>query len=240
MRQQPRCSSRQLLRLSARVTCLVLFGHVLTSCILSDSRCDTHQYQTSAELHSCSCDPGYVLSPMGYGCIPCGDNEEDNNGKCVCKSGFARTSDSAPCEEVQGSARGASCDTSQPCNDPNPYCAVSESMPYCTTQGCSRNDDCPMDWRCGNADGTRFCQKPPQGFGDHCQSMADCSGKEAAFCETLMTHMCIVSDCVSHPSDCPSQSSCCDLTSLIGASLCVANSVLTDGKCPGGSTPVGP
>ena len=240
MSQGRNCSSQQFLWLVASILSVLAFGSAAPSCILSDSRCDAHQRQYDLGLHTCVCEAGYVLSPRGYGCVPCGKNEEPKNDECVCKSGFTRASATADCEEVAGSVLGAECDAEKPCNDPNPYCAESEESPYCTTRGCTRNDDCPMDWRCGTAGDERFCQKPPPGFGMPCQSSADCAGTEATFCETLQTHMCIVSNCAGHPSDCPSQSSCCDLTALIGTSLCVTNAALSGGKCPGGSDPVAP
>lgn len=215
-------------------------GVSIGSCIVGDDKCDAHQVEVSRDqkLYSCECEPGYVVSPQGYGCVSCGEHQEVLNGKCVCEAGYERADDSATCEEIEGSELGAACSESEPCANPNPYCATSEDEPYCTTQGCARNDDCPKDWRCGSADELRFCQRPPSGFGDACESSDDCAGKEAAFCETLQTHMCIVSDCLEDPVACPSQSSCCDLKAFVGTSLCVANDFLTDGKCPDGRSPV--
>lgn len=240
MRQWQRCSTQPPWRLITGVLVCLLAAHAADGCILSDTKCDAHQVQSSAELHACTCEPGYVSSPAGYGCIACGENEETKADKCVCKQGFVRANETAPCEASEGSVLGADCSADQACSGENGYCALTESEPYCTRQGCTRNDDCPADWRCGKDGDKRFCQKPPQGFGKHCTAAADCAGQEAAFCETLMTNMCIVSDCLPHPGDCPSQSSCCDLTGFVGTSLCVANSVLSDGKCPGGAAPVSP
>lgn len=238
--QEHSCIHLRVLQVVCLIAGAAWLAGTMSACIVSDSRCDAHQFQTSVDLHNCSCDPGYVLSPMGYGCVPCGANEEVKSDTCVCKAGFTRASDTGPCEAVMGSELGATCDAAQSCNGPNPYCALSEDTPYCTTQGCTRNDDCSADWRCDTSGAQSFCKKPPSGFGMHCEASADCAGNEAAFCETLNTHMCIVSNCVGSPGGCPSQSVCCDLTTFVGTSLCVATSFLTDGKCPGGGSPVMP
>jgi hypothetical protein len=123
--------------------------------------------------------------------------------------------------------------------DPNPYCAETEDEPYCTTQGCERNDDCPADWRCSKMGEESFCRKPPASYTKSCQSNADCDA-EAAYCESLQAHVCIINDCLQAPDKCLSQSVCCDLTGLIGQSLCVPTSSLSNGKCVGGADPVRP
>lgn len=239
-RQERGCIHQRVVQILCAMAGAALLALTAGACIMSDSKCDAHQFQTAEDLHHCSCEPGYVLGPMGYGCVACGANEEVKSDTCVCKEGFARANDTAPCEAVEGSALGASCDAAESCSAPNPYCALTEESPYCTTQDCSRNDDCAADWRCDRSTEQSFCKKPPSGFGKHCESAADCAGGEAAFCETLTTQMCIVSDCLGSPGDCPSQSVCCDLTGFVGTSLCVARAFLTDGKCPGGGSPVMP
>lgn len=215
-----------------------LLGLFASACIMTDSKCDAHQVQSSADLHMCSCEPGYVLSPMGYGCIACGENEEVMNEKCVCKPGFERANAMAPCEAVEGSVPGESCDAADSCNDPNPYCALSEDEPYCTTQDCTKNDDCTVNWQCDTSAEPSFC-KPISGLSAKCDSAADCSG-EATYCELFNTRTCIINDCVADPGICPSQWVCCDFTALAGTSMCVSIDFLMDGKCLGGSDPVMP
>jgi len=221
--------------------CAALLGFTADSCLIEDDRCGPNQVKATNGLYACVCEPGYVTSALGYGCDACGENEESMGDKCVCKAGFNRSSDTAPCEAAQGSELGSACSESDPCVAPNDFCALSEDEPYCTTQGCKRNDDCPANWRCDTSGDEGFCNRPPSGFGDPCQSSADCAGKEASYCESLMTHVCIVNNCLPAPEDCPSQNVCCDVSAFVpGASLCVAISALSDGKCPGGSTPVTP
>src|SRR5262245_61486617 len=120
---------------------------VAHGCIIGD-KCDEHPTEAPNSSHACVCKPGYVLSSKGYGCEKCGANEEVVSDKCVCKQGFSRTSDSAPCQSEEGVTAGKACNAEADCADPNPYCATSEAAPYCTTQDCEHNDDCPTDWRC--------------------------------------------------------------------------------------------
>jgi hypothetical protein len=182
--------------------------------------------------------PGYVPDKeRGFGCVACKANETDSNGECVCKLGYDRPDPDGKCEKTEGSLIGSDCSEEQPCADPNPYCALGESPAYCTTQGCSNNEDCPSKWRCDKSGAAGFCKKPPQGLGENCASNADCS-EEAPYCEAFQTHTCIINDCLSRPTVCPSQLVCCDLTGLIGESFCVDTSALMNGLCPGGLKPV--
>jgi len=224
-------------RWSTALGCAALV-FALSRCIAEDGACGPHQVPSDDETYTCKCDRGYVMDEeRGYGCIACKANETDSDGECICKPGYARPDEKSKCEKVEGSVIGSDCSEEQPCTDPNPYCAVSQSPAYCTTQGCSKNDDCPSKWRCDKSGADAFCKKPPAGLGDTCSTSADC-GKEAPFCESFMTHTCIINNCATQPSLCPSQLVCCDLSALIGESLCVDNTALANGACPGGSKPV--
>lgn len=209
-------------------------------CIVSDNRCDENQLEARGTANACQCAPGYIPSPRGYGCDACGDNEEAFGVQCVCKSGFSRADASAPCEAIEGSLSGAACSAEQACSEPNPYCALSEDEPYCTTDDCSKNEDCPRDWRCVAGSGGRYCRKPAKGLLAPCESNADCEGNEATYCETLMSHMCLVEDCAADPGKCGSGWSCCDFSTLLGAALCVPSTSLANGLCYGGMSPVSP
>lgn len=213
----------------------------LNACIVEDNRCSAHQVRAADNtFYSCVCASGYVVSSEGYGCVACAEHEEAVAGKCECSVGYARASDTGRCEAQVGSALGSACSESEPCSGANPYCAESKDGAFCTTRGCARNDDCPNGWRCLEADGEKYCGKPPSGFGMNCMSNADCEVTEAHYCETFQSHTCIVNGCAAHPADCPSQFVCCDLSTLIGQSLCVPSSTLMNGACPAGGMLIGP
>ena len=228
---------RVLLGLSTALGCVAL-SLVISRCVVEDGACSEHQVPAADTMYTCKCEKGYVPDDeRGYGCVKCGANETSDGVKCTCKAGFARPDDDSACEKIEGSVAGSECSPDKACTDPNPYCAESEAPSYCTTQGCAKNDDCPSKWRCGEAGGDKFCKKPPEGLGDSCQTNADC-GKEAPYCETFQTHTCIINNCLSQPSVCPSSLICCDLSALIGESFCVDKSALMNGLCPGGAKPV--
>jgi hypothetical protein len=211
------------------------------SCIMDDDRCGKHQVQDpDSDRVTCVCEPGYIISPRAYGCEACGEHEEVLNGKCECEPGYARRAPTSACEPQTGSLLGSECSDDQPCFDPNPYCANTADGSFCTTRGCEVNDDCPAQWRCAESESGKFCTKPPRGFLMHCESHADCADTEARFCETFREHVCIVSGCAAHPAVCPSQMVCCDLSALIGDSVCVASATLENGACPGGAPLVTP
>lgn len=229
---------RRVLTASSTALGCVALAFVVSRCVVEDGACSEHQVPADEKMYTCRCENGYVPDEArGYGCVKCGQNETSDGSKCTCKQGFARPDDDSACEKVEGSVIGSECGADKPCTDPNPYCALSETPSYCTTKGCAKNDDCPSKWRCSEAEGDKFCQKPPAGLGDSCQSNADC-GKEAPYCENFMTHTCIINNCVSQPSVCPSGLICCDLSALIGEAFCVDKSVLMNGLCPGGTKPV--
>lgn len=228
---------RVLTRTSTALGCIAL-AFTLSRCIAEDAACSEHQVPASDDLYTCKCASGYVPDKeRGYGCVACKANETEEKGECVCKPGYARPEAGAKCVKVEGSLIGSDCSEEMPCTDPNPYCAFGESPAYCTKQGCSKNDDCPSKWRCDKSGAEAFCKKPPEGLGDTCQTSADC-GEEAPYCEAFQTHTCIINDCLSRPSLCPSQMVCCDLTALIQESFCVDTTVLMNGLCPGGLKPV--
>jgi hypothetical protein len=56
---------------------------------------------------------------------------------------------------------------------------------------------------------------------------ADCAGKEASFCDAVMTHQCLVPGCTLTPDNCFEGTQCCDLSMFTGTTLCVAK-----GTCP--------
>lgn len=214
---------------------LALLSVVNGACLVGDDKCGDHQRQI-AGTYSCECEPGYVASPLGYGCDACGANEDSAAGKCVCKTGFTRAVDGAACQPVVGSVLGSSCSGSQPCVGDNGFCATAEPSPYCTTTGCTRSTDCEVNWRCDKSGAQSYCRKPPSGLGEACSGSSDCAGKEATYCSSTI-RACLVNDCAQAKVSCPNGSFCCDLTMFVGQSLCLSAEALSNGNCPFSSMP---
>lgn len=130
---------------------------------------------------------------------------------------------------------GEACETDMSCAESAPHCtSTAAGDGYCTITGCAANADCTAGWSCELDAGMHFCKRPPTGQGEHCDTSADCAAYESTFCETLQSHTCLLEKCATHENTCPNEWSCCDLTSLIGASLCVPPERLMDGACPAG------
>lgn len=66
----------------------------------------------------------------------------------------------------------------------------------------------------------------PTGVGKPCTAPGDCTGLDASYCESLVSHTCLVPNCTVSPDNCFTGSECCDFTSIglpplcIGAGLC--------------------
>lgn len=209
----------------------------LSGCLVSGDRCDANQVELKGDSFGCVCAEGAVPDPRGYGCVKCGENEEAVAEKCECKMGFHKPSPDKPCEESTGGVLGAECSDTLPCADPYPYCASSGSESFCTTQGCTGSEECETGWRCNTPGAAGFCEQPA-GLGKACTSPADCAGTEATFCESFVTRTCIIEKCVEDPAVCPGGNVCCDMTALIGTSVCTPSSLLMGGMCADGKPPV--
>lgn len=209
---------------------LLLATPLLPACLVDpDQRCGTHQILQGA---ACACEAGYGLS--GTQCVACAANEVGSLEGCECAAGYGRTDPALPCTPT--AALGLACSADADCTDPLfGYCAAPDQGGYCTHADCASSADCSNDYSC-NQRGTRsFCQRPPTGYGDACESSADCAGFEASYCESLSAHACLLSGCKSNPSICPGDWACCDIP-LLGNSLCLPHSELSGGNCPGGGT----
>jgi hypothetical protein len=208
------------------------------SCIVDDDRCSDNQVLDTQQRTGCVCAPGAVTDPRGYGCMKCGEHEQAVADKCECESGYIRPAEGAPCEVNMGSSQGDPCSAEAPCSAPYPYCATLDGESYCTDQGCTTQDACPINWRCKQADGMGFCAKPPTGLGLPCTMQSDCEGQGASYCESFVSHVCLVQSCATRENICQSRNSCCDLPALLGTSLCVPSTRLMNGLCPDGQPPV--
>ena len=198
------------------------------SCIYdADNRCGPKQHLSANS--SCTCDDGLVLD-AAQNCVPCGENELWQSGVCACVTGYQRDAGSGACVV---SPVGAPCDltaSSSGC-DTEPYTVCrdhGEGAGYCTA-ACDGDSDCPRGYLCDTASSPASCKSAAVGQGDPCESAADCTGKDANYCENTLTHLCIVVGCsVDNPLTCSEGFSCCDVHSLgLALTLCVP-----EGQCP--------
>jgi hypothetical protein len=209
----------------------------LAGCIIEDSRCGEHQVALAGSMSACVCEPGFVKSARGYGCEPCGANEVASNDVCTCAPGFQRSAEGS-CLEQAGSHLGQACSPDEPCSGDYPFCATDNGESYCTQQGCASNATCPNSYLCELGSAPSFCKKT-SGLLKTCTGDADCAGTHATYCEAIQSNRCIVQDCATNPSACPSGWACCDLRSVLQRSLCVPSDALQNGVCFDGKAPVG-
>jgi hypothetical protein len=215
---------------------LLLLICTLPQCIISGDKCGPHQVLIEDYHSICVCEAGYVISDDGLRCNKCGKNEEAANDMCVCKSGYQRPSAGMACTR---SELGSACSESQPCTDAFPFCApAADDEGYCTLKDCAEPSDCPEGWSCENQSGTRFCRRPPSGFGESCETSRDCGDFEASYCEAFQSRTCMLEGCATGGVKCPSGWSCCDYSLLLGSalSLCVTPDGLDNGACPQGGS----
>lgn len=226
--------------LGLRLAAALVLAHAATSCIVSGDRCGANQVAFDDQVSICLCKPDYVTASDGVGCVPCGENQTAVQNACVCKPGFSRPSASDVCKPE---AQTATCTADADCAAATPYCARKGSEPgYCTRTDCTANADCTVGWSCEQTPTTRYCARPPTGFGLPCQSNADCAGFDASYCEVLSTHTCILAGCATRERTCPSEWTCCDYASLIGSpfSICASEVLLGQQGCPMGGMAVKP
>lgn len=191
------------------------------------NRCGDHEvvYGDNAR---CICAAGYALS--GHECVACGEHEVAGPTSCVCADGYARPSATSGCV-LTPTGLGAVCDAqSAPCTAGTfGYCAVtSGTAGYCTTSGCAADTDCAGGYACDTSGTPAFCRRPPVGAGIACQSSTDCAGTEATYCDTAVSHVCLVEKCTLTPNNCFIGTACCDLSSFgVPNPVC-----LPQGACP--------
>jgi len=195
-----------LMRLSGWVCLCGLFGIIPSACLYDpDDRCGPNQVSISNDR--CACVEGYV--PGENGCIACGENEVASNGACSCAEGFARASDTEPCEPPPGEL-GVECDTeSKPCPDEKySLCHVTDgSSGYCTNS-CTNSEDCDGGYRCQDGPES-FCRRPPVGLSQPCDSDEECAGFEATACEAVQSHQCLVPCAAGDTGGCFVGDACC-------------------------------
>lgn len=81
----------------------------------------------------------------------------------------------------------------------------------------------------------------PTGLGASCSSNADCAAFDATFCDSFMSHSCLVEKCATGENACPGGWACCDFSALLsGLSICTPEDQLSNGECPMGGMRVEP
>jgi hypothetical protein len=169
----------------------------------------------------CVCEEG--AAPTATGCVPCGEHEVPGSTGCVCETGYARSSGST-CEAVP-TALGAACSETEPCEDATfDHCQLGASHTgYCTSAGCASSSECVGGYACDTKSQPSFCKRPPTGLGKSCAAASDCADGEATFCDTFMTHVCLVEGCSLESDDCFEGWVCTDLSQFgMPKPLCLA------------------
>ncbi|MET0341240.1 MAG: hypothetical protein ABW252_09565 [Polyangiales bacterium] len=219
---------------------VLLLVQATAGCIIQGDKCDANQVAYTGLHAVCLCAADHVPDADGDGCVPCGENETSAQSICICKTGFTRASAAEACMPAEASA---SCESDEGCPATTPYCVRSGSEPgYCTRTGCTANADCPVNWSCETGPSARYCANLPRGLGTACESNADCASFDARFCDSLLTHTCILSGCATREITCPNEWLCCDYSALLGSafSTCTPPSYSTSGTCPQGGVKVTP
>jgi hypothetical protein len=172
----------------------------------------------------CVCPARSAYTPTG--CVACGEHEVPTpSSGCTCEPSFIRNETTHACEPMPVGL-GAACDPAAPiCNAPYDHCEPAGASGYCTKTGCKSSDDCENNYGCSAAG---VCQRPPTGLSKACTSDADCAGTEATYCDTFVTHSCLVQGCTLAPDNCFAGFECCDLSSYgIAQPLCIAAGACT-------------
>jgi hypothetical protein len=215
-----------VMRLRARAAWLVLTAASVGACIYDeDARCGPHM--VVSEVDACECETGYVL--VGKECITCPENEHVQGAGCVCDDGFARAVEGAACSELPTSGPGADCAANACMGSEFSECVEAPNGDqYCTSRGCTESSDCPEGFACrASAEGS-YCQRTPVGMASPCEVEQDCAGYEATFCETLISHSCLVQGCSLSQNDCFEGWDCCDVTAYgMPIPICIP-----EGNCP--------
>ena len=211
---------------SARVAWLVVVAAIVGGCIYdADERCGPHMLVSA--IDACICEEGYVL--VGKECITCPEHERVQGSGCVCDAGYERLADGAACTVVPDSGPGADCAAAS-CRDAAfPVCIEAPNQDrYCSSRGCEGSTDCPEGFACAASAEGSFCQRSPKGMTSPCETDDDCQGYEATFCETLISHSCLVQGCSLSQNDCFEGWECCDVTSYgMPIPICIP-----EGNCP--------
>ena len=205
---------------SVKTTLPALLGMVAGACTFNpDDRCGPHE-NIYGNNDVCVCEEGAALTASG--CVPCAEHEVPGADGCVCADGYSRPVANAACE-LAPVALGAACSTDAPCADASyNHCQpAANGTAYCTNTGCASSNDCSDGYGCDANASPTVCMRPPSGLGKACMSATDCADGEATYCESFMTHQCLVQDCTLSPDNCFPGWVCMDLSTFGLPNLCV-------------------
>jgi hypothetical protein len=208
---------------------LILSGIIAAAasgCVLESNRCGPNE-MIYGDIERCVCVPN--AANTGTGCVLCGENEVPGANSCVCAPGFMRDAGTMACVAVPAGL-GTACDATTPCADATfNHCATSANgSGYCTSTGCTSSADCGNGYVCDTSGAAPYCKRPPVGAGMSCTSSADCAGTEATYCESFVSHSCLVENCSVATNNCFPGTNCCDFSATLG----IPNPICIAGTCP--------
>ena len=193
-----------------------------SSCLYHASdRCDPGQIY-NAQYGLCQCDNSIGLVTDLHGCVACGEHQVVKADACQCEDNFELVG-----TVCMPTTRGLACTADKDCADAkyNTCHMLSDGGGYCTNTGCQADTDCDGGYACNASTDPAYCERPPTGDGQPCQSDMDCQGTEATFCESFKTKVCYVQGCSLTTNDCFGGKECCDLTGpslgLFKTTICV-------------------
>jgi hypothetical protein len=167
-------------------------------------------------LEACMCDDH--AAPVDGGCQPCAADEVVVANACACPSGTSKDAANV-CTTVPG--LGDPCDATTPCDDATySYCGMKDGATAgsCTNQ-CASNNDCIDSYTCATWLAQPYCMVF-DGLGKPCTTQDDCAGSDATFCDTYISHTCVVANCTLTGNECPRGLTCCDLSNYGIENLC--------------------
>jgi hypothetical protein len=191
---------------------LTSFGGASSCLYHAGDRCDPGQiYDANAGL--CECDNSMGLVTGDHGCVTCGDHQVVKADSCQCADNYEMVGTAC-----QPTTRGLACASDKDCNDAkyNACHILPDSGSYCTNTGCTDDTSCDGGYACNTSTDPAYCERPPTGDGQPCQSSMDCQGTDATFCESFKTKVCYVQGCSLTTNDCFGGKECCDLTGPSG------------------------
>jgi hypothetical protein len=193
----------------------VLTSLAAASCVYdSDRRCGPAMIYVAA-ANACVCEDHAMQVPGG--CQRCGDDEVVVGSACGCAAGMTKNA-AHVCVAVAG--LGDPCDADAPCTDAiYSFCAAPAGSAVGTcTKTCTSDTDCEAAYTCTTWEDHPYC-KEFHGIGTSCSAPTDCTG-DANFCDSFVSHTCIIAGCSLADSDCSRGTMCCDYSGYGLGTLC--------------------